>query len=208
VINTIPALIGNPDSFGVDFNPVPNALRIVSSLDLNLRITAGGTGVVNVDGTLNPGNPSVVAAAYSNNFAGATVTTLYDIEQATDQLFTQGSVNGSPISPNTGTLLPVGPLGVAISNPQVGFDISAFTGVAFASLSTVGDFDLYTINLATGAATLIGPIDGLDVQVRDIAVSNSIPVPAPGSLTLLGTGAAALLGTVIRSRRKRSGAIG
>ena len=136
VINTIPALTGI--AFGVDFNPVPNALRIVSDAGQNLRIVAGGTGAVNVDGNLNPGTPSVVGAAYSNNFAGATVTTLYDIEQQVDQLFTQGSPNGSPISPNTGTLLLVGPLGVDISNPDVGFDISGSTGVAFASLTPPG----------------------------------------------------------------------
>jgi Domain of unknown function (DUF4394) len=56
VINTIPTLTGA--AFGVDFNPVPNALRIVSDAGQNLRIVAGGTGVVNTDGTLNPGTPA------------------------------------------------------------------------------------------------------------------------------------------------------
>jgi Domain of unknown function (DUF4394) len=190
VINTIPTLSG--DAFGVDFNPVPNALRIVSSTGQNLRIVAGGTGVVNTDGTLNPGTPSVVGAAYSNNFAGATVTTLYDIDQQVDQLFTQGSPNGSPISPNTGTLLAVGPLGVDITNSNVGFDISGSTGVAFASLAPPGaNFSLYTINLATGAATLIGALDGLSLVTRDISVNNTVSgVPLPGSLTRHGRGRA------------------
>jgi hypothetical protein len=91
-----------------------------------------------------------------------------------------------------------------------GFHISGFTGVAFASLAPPGvNFSLYTINLATGAATLIGAIDGGSLVTRDISVSNVvIGVPLPGSLTLLGMGAAALVVTVVRSRRTRSGAIG
>jgi hypothetical protein len=94
-----------------------------------------------VDGTLNPGNPNVVGAAYSNNVPGGVngQTTLYDIDSALDQLFTQGGVNfppgTPPVSPNTGTLFDVGPLGVNTSD-LVGFDISAFSGTAFASLTT------------------------------------------------------------------------
>jgi hypothetical protein len=208
VINTIPAVLAIVSGYGVDFNPVVNALRIVNEQGQNLRIVAGGTGAVNVDTNLNPGNPVVAGAAYSNNFAGATVTTLYDIDFV-GQLFTQGSPNGSPISPNTGTLFPVGPLGVT-PVLDVGFDISASTGVAFASLTPdVVNFNLYTINLGTGAATLIGQIDGPGLNVRDIAVSNAGPaaVPTAGSLVLLGMGAAAFLVTAARSLPKRSGAI-
>lgn len=68
-------------SFGVDFNPVPDRLRVVSDADQNLRINVD-TGATIVDGTLNPGNPNVVAAAYTNNFAGATTTTLYVIDSS------------------------------------------------------------------------------------------------------------------------------
>jgi hypothetical protein len=199
-VNTIAALTGT--QFGVDFNPVPDALRIVSDGDQNLRITLGGAGVVNVDGTLNPGNPNVVGAAYSNNVAGGVngQTTLYDIDSALDSLVTQGGVNfppgTPPVSPNTGTLFPVGFLGVNTSD-LVGFDISAFSGTAFASLTTGSGAGLYTINLTTGAASLIGAIDGSTLQVRDIAVAN---VPLPGTLVLFGMGAAVLAG-VVRVRR-------
>jgi hypothetical protein len=215
VINTIPAM-PPPGPYGVDFNPVVNALRIVNASGENLRIVNGGTGAVNVDTNLNPPalvvGAAFVGAAYSNNVAGATATTLYDIAFATEsgagQLFTQGSPNGSPISPNTGTLFPVGPLGVSFQD--AGFDISASTGVAFASLRPDPiNTNLYTINLETGAATLIGRIDGPAFDVRDIAVSNAglAAVPTPGSLVLLGMGAAALLVRAARSQRKRSGSI-
>ena len=75
-------------SFGVDFNPVPDALRILSNTGQNLRITgfASGTFVTNVDGVLNIGGiaqSGVVAAAYTNSFAGATTTTLFALQDNT-----------------------------------------------------------------------------------------------------------------------------
>src|SRR5688572_6055813 len=158
-VNTIPSLTGT--AFGVDFNPVPDALRIVSSTGQNLRIVAGGTGAVNTDGNLNPGTPSIAGAAYANNVPGGIggVTTLYNIDFEVDTLVTQGSINGAPVSPNTGTLLTVGPLGVN-TGALVGFDISGDSGTAYASLTPAGSLgsSLYTINLNTGSATLVGAI--------------------------------------------------
>ena len=193
-INTIAALTGG--AFGVDFNPVPDALRIVSDAGQNLRITLGGGGVVNTDGLLNPGAPSIAGAAYSNNFAGATQTTLWEIDYVTDQLFTQGSVNGTPVSPNTGTLFTVGPLGVN-TGPLVGFDISGLTGTAYASLSPTPGSALYAINLSTGAATLIGNIGAGNLSVRGISVQ---PVPEPGTAALVALG---ILGTFRAANRRR-----
>jgi hypothetical protein len=188
-INSIPTLSGT--AFGVDFNPVPGALRIVSNADQNLRITAGGAGVVNSDATLNPGNPNVVGAAYSNNVPGGAAgqTTLYDIDSVLDRLFTQGTVNFPPgTSPNTGTLFDVGDLGVDTTD-LVGFDISGRSGVAFASLMPEGaeGSSLYVINLATGAATLVGAIDGGSLLVR--AARQSRP-PGRGRARHGGDGAA------------------
>jgi Domain of unknown function (DUF4394) len=109
--------------FGVDFDPVANELRIVGLITgPNLRILNGGTGAVIVDTPLSPDTPHVVGAAYSNNFAGATSTTLYDIDNQGPVvglvLQTQGSPGGSPVSPNSGTLFPVGPLGVITGDPR------------------------------------------------------------------------------------------
>ncbi|MEJ7701367.1 MAG: DUF4394 domain-containing protein [Pyrinomonadaceae bacterium] len=57
------------------------------------------------DTNLNPGTPAVTATAYTNNFAGATTTTQYDIDTGSDRLLIQNP-------PNNGTLVDVGALGV------------------------------------------------------------------------------------------------
>jgi dipeptidyl aminopeptidase/acylaminoacyl peptidase len=165
-------------SFGVDFNPVPDRLRSTSDADQNLR-TNVDTGAVTVDGALayatgdaNAGqNPFVVGSAYSNNFAGATTTTLYGIDANLDILVRQDP-------PNSGTLNTVGPLGVNTSD-AVGFDIANGSGTAFAVLTSLGagaSAGLYTINLTTGAATLVGNVGGTE-GIRGITVANSFSNP-------------------------------
>jgi hypothetical protein len=154
---------------GFDFNPVADRIRVVTNNDANLRIHPD-TGAVTVDTNLNPGNPNVHAVAYSNNVAGAATTTLYGIDVSTDMLVIQNP-------PNNGTLTNVGLLGVdeAASNP--GFDISS-CGVAYADLRVFNGnafvTSLYTINLATGAATLVGAI-GSGLNLRGIAVAAAPP---------------------------------
>jgi hypothetical protein len=83
-----PALAGT--NFGFDFNPTVDRIRIVSDTGQNLRANPSN-GTVIVDGALNPGTPAVTAAAYTNNFAGATTTTLYDIDATTDRLLIQSN---------------------------------------------------------------------------------------------------------------------
>jgi hypothetical protein len=97
----------------------------------------------------------------------------------TDRLFTQ-------VPPNNGTLLDVGPLGFNTSD-LVGFDISRDSAIAYASLTAPGAAlsQLFTIDLGTGAATLVGTI-GSGSSLRDITVSQV--VPEPGTLALLAGG--------------------
>jgi Tol biopolymer transport system component len=164
-------------SFGVDFNPVPDRLRVVSDADQNLRFNVD-TGAATVDTALayatgdpNAGqNPNVVGVAYVNNFAGATTTTLYGIDSNLDILVRQGSVGGAPVSPNSGQLFTIGSLGVNTSD-VVGFDIANPSGIAFAALTVGGTSQLYTINLTTGAATLVGNVGGSSA-LRGITVAN------------------------------------
>jgi Domain of unknown function (DUF4394) len=147
-----PALAGA--SFGFDFNPTVDRIRVVSDTGQNLRLSPDTGAVVSVDANLNvvAGTPHVVGSAYSNNFAGATTTTLYAIDSTTDQLFIQNP-------PNAGVLNLVGPLGLNTAD-AVGFDISANDNRAYAILTVGGISGLVTINLTTGAATPVGAVAG------------------------------------------------
>jgi hypothetical protein len=104
--------------------------------------------------------PRLVGAAYTNSVAGATTTTNYAIDAGLDVLVTQGSVGGTPVSPNTGRLFTVGRLGVDASD-VVGFDITP-AGRAFAALTRPGESTsaLYSIDLTTGAARSLGTLGG------------------------------------------------
>lgn len=206
-INAIPALTGT--AFGVDFNPVPNALRINNNVEQNLRITAGGAGIVNTDGTINQAgvlgaNIGLAAAAYSDNVPGGTAgnTTLFVIDAQRGLLLTQGSLNfpGGPpapgtvsTSPNTGTLFTVGSLGLGLNlGNNIGFDIDS-NGRVLASFGNV----LREINVNTGAASApLGTVGG--IALRDIAISQ---IPEPSSIALVALGIAGLVGYRLRRRK-------
>lgn len=158
--------------FGFDFNPTVDRIRVVSDADQNLRLNPDTGQVAAVDGNLaysatDPNtsrNPNAVGAAYTNNFAGSTSTTLFDIDSDLDTLVTQNP-------PNAGPLNTVRALGVN-TGPNVGFDVQGGSTVGYASLSPTsgGQSSLYTVGLTTTDTTvLLGPI-GVNEQIRDIAV--------------------------------------
>ncbi|MET0243759.1 MAG: DUF4394 domain-containing protein [Flavitalea sp.] len=134
-------------SFGFDFNPAVDRIRIVSNTGQNLRVHPETGVVAFVDGMLKPGTPSVTAAAYTNNFAGTTATVLYDIDSETNMLYKQDP-------PNDGTLTAVGPLGIDV-NAANGFDIGSTSGTSYALLTTSAGTKLYSVSLTTGTATVI-----------------------------------------------------
>jgi Domain of unknown function (DUF4394) len=138
--------------FGVDFNPVPDRIRVVSDADQNLRLDPNGVVAPAADMALNPGNPTVVGAAYTNSsfsFTQPATTTLYVIDGATDTLNIQNP-------PNNGTLTMGRPLGIDIGN-EAGFDI---VGASTAYLTNAGSkgTTLYSVNLTTGQATKLGKV--------------------------------------------------
>ncbi len=147
--------------FGVDFNPVPNRLRIHSETGLNLRVNqldgtlaATDTALVYAAADLNTAaTANIVATAYTNSIVGATVTALFAIDSDLDVLVTLPS-------PNSGQLTTVGNLGVATSE-NAALDIAGDDGTAYAALTTgASGSALYTIDLASGQATLVGAIGG------------------------------------------------
>ena len=137
-----PALSGT--SFGFDFNPTVDRIRVVSNTGQNLRLDPNTGMVAAVDLPLNPGTPAVSAAAYTNNFAGAATTTLYVVDATTDKLYIQ-------MPPNNGTLVEVGALGINVTADN-GFDIGSKSGKAYGIFSIGALTKLYTIDLTTGLA--------------------------------------------------------
>ena len=179
---------GDPTArFGFDFNPTADRIRVVTSTGLNLRVNPND-GAVTADTPLVPRmSPHVDGAAYDRNFdaqLGTNGTTLYTISSADVNLQTQGGVNGTP-SPNGGTRTTVGPLGVGIDpNGSVGFDIAA-NGAAYGIWDSTGGAPvttrLFTVNLATGAATDVGLVGDGSGSFLGLAV-------APESRVAVGSG--------------------
>ncbi|HVT79378.1 MAG TPA: DUF4394 domain-containing protein [Phycisphaerae bacterium] len=195
-------------NFGSDFNPLSSGfsasgdtLQFSSDTGVNWRINPV-TGVATVQSTLAfgagdahaGGNVNLVGLAYTNNFTGATTTQLFGIDSGFDALV-------SLATPSSGSITTIGALGINATD-LAGFDISGSSGTAYAALQTTtsGISNLYTINLTTGTATLVGQIGG-GLLVRDITVipGGGAGVPEPASLGLLAIGAAAMF---TRRRRK------
>lgn len=163
-----PALSGA--EFGFDFNPTVDRIRTHSDTEQNLRLNplTGATAATDAPlayaiGDANFGqNPAIGATAYTNSVAGALTTELFAIDAARDVLVKLAA-------PNDGQLTTIGSLGIN-SSTQAGFDIAGAD--AFAVIVSEGSTfsTLYRINLATGAATVVGNIGGA-ARLRGIAVA-------------------------------------
>jgi len=154
----------NGTAFGFGFDPTSTVnMLLVSNLDQNLRLKFN-TGEVFVQTPLHyylgtPTDPNVVAFSYDNNLSGGTLRTPYMIDSAADTL-----VMLLPPFPD-GVLKTVGPLGVNASEIAgltiyTTGTIGSPVNTAFAAITSPGDSvsKLYTIDLSTGAATLVGTI--------------------------------------------------
>jgi hypothetical protein len=178
-------------SFGFDFNPQIDRIRIVSDADQNF-VAHPDTGNANIAmttpvfyaaGDPNFGvNPNVVHHAYDRNVAGTGSTLLRAIDTDLDVLVTQAN--------NAGTLGTIGPLGIDATNVG-GFDVSR-SGAAFAIFNDGGaSSTLYAINLQTGAATSLGAVPA--------AIAGLTTIPEPSTVVMVI--AAGLVGLVIRRRQ-------
>ncbi|WP_418961234.1 DUF4394 domain-containing protein [Streptomyces tritici] len=167
------ALAGS--TFGVDFNPAANRLRVISNTGQNLRHNiddAAAPLTTTVDGTLtNPTMPpstamGVTGAAYTNNdLNAATATTLFDLDTMADRISLQSPANA-------GTLAPTGNLGVDAAL-DAGLDIYynpvAGTNHGFATIGNGGSYRLYAVDVLTGKATSTGTYP-TKYQVTDLAL--------------------------------------
>ncbi|MCX2946755.1 DUF4394 domain-containing protein [Lentzea sp. NEAU-D7] len=160
---------------GIDFNPTVDRIRLVTTTGQNLRLVPDTGAVAAVDGPLAyaPGDraagrtPQVSGAGYTNSVAGATSTTLYDVDSRADTLVTQGTVAGAMpvVSPNTGQLFTVGKLGLDIARTN-GFDIATTNGRHRAMAAVQPEFSLLggsllvKVDLDSGRASVVGVAGG------------------------------------------------
>ena len=197
-------------SFGVDFNPLPDRIRVVGNTGQNLRLnpidgTLSGTdtplaydpnddtnrgffGTVDPNDPLSaasvPANVVLVAAGYTKTLdqvTNSTVTTLYAIDATQDLLVRVGGPNGPP-SPNGGQVVAVGEL------RDSGFNLIDFGNVV--GLDIQSDTDaafasngatVYSVDLTTGTVTSLGLVGG-GLVLSDLTIA--LPASGAGTLAL------------------------
>jgi hypothetical protein len=167
---------------GMDFNPIVDRIRMVNNVGDNMRVNPD-TATATVDSLLdfaagdvnqtNSNSPNSIA--YSNNFQGAPTTTLYGVVSGNGpQVIRIGSAGGTPVSPNSGLMFTIGATGTGgYAVLHQGLDISR-SGVAYMIVDN--DNALYTVNLATGAATRRGLLPASTTQgPMDLAAPGPTP---------------------------------
>lgn len=151
----------------VDFNPAADRLRVMGNDGTSLRVNVDDGKTIKdgshkfAEADMHKGEkPNVVAGAYSNSFKGTKETTLYNIDGTIGALLRQ-------VPPNDGVLNAIGKLGVKADN--VAFDIWSDGQGKNEAWLMVGD-TLYSVDLASGKATMAAKIAGAKGTVRDIAI--------------------------------------
>jgi len=168
--------------FGFDFNPVADAIRIVSNTNQNYRVNPNTGAIIARDtDVFYPGapgqDPDVIANAYVSGS-----TTQYAIDSAASTLVRQNN--------NAGDLTTVGALGVTVGG-RTSFDIAGPD--AFVQSGR----NFYSANLQTGALTRIGQTED---ELFGLAIATpAIPEPATWAMMLVGFG---MVGAATRYRRK------
>ncbi len=148
-------------SYGVDFNPVADRLRVVNIADLNIRLNPANGTLAAKDTDISPNANAISAVAYTNNYTGAASTVLYGIEASTGSLFRLDNPNG-------GLLTLVGRTTSINADAANGFDISGQNNKAWVLFSTGGAAKLYNIDLQTGVFTELGDFP---TSVRGLALA-------------------------------------
>jgi hypothetical protein len=178
-------------AWSLDFNPTVDRLRVVTSTGLNFRINPTTGGPVDADmgvtmvqpdmalSGLSSASQGAAGAAYTNAWAAASVATLYVLDATGNQLCRSSNPNGGTVTDCVAVTSSGQALDVT-SSSEVDFaaDVRAATlnaaaiGVMHAAIAVGGKGHLFSIDLATGAATDRGQI-GTGVELTGLAVGHA-----------------------------------
>jgi hypothetical protein len=168
----------NGNNFGVDFNPAPDAIRIVSDAGQNKRVAPDAGTTLGDDLALNPGMPKVGGAAYTNSSFSVTQPAaanvqLYVVDYQNDMVFLQNP-------PNNGTLTNGQQLTGVDVQPKFGWDIAGTDDVGYLATNDRRGraASLYTVDETSGFTRNLGQIGGRRLRgltVTGLAVSQDLP---------------------------------
>ena len=181
----------NGATFGADNDP--SGFRVVSNLRQNLLVNRATGGVITVGPNLSYAAGDVFVGQLPRADA-------LSYDYATGSWYVADTLKNSLASfnPTTGVLSTIG--GTGIDPSQInGLDISPFTGIMYMgtpAASSDPQANLYTIDKATGFASLVGQVDvpGANTLIRGLTV-----IPEPGSIVLVALG---VLGLFFARRRQ------
>ena len=185
---------------GVDFSPAVDRLRVMSgggSTGANLRINVD-TGAVQLDvaPSYRTGDvrstPNVSAIAYSNNVAGASVTTLraVDANRAPVNLTTV-------VGPDEGVLQSGLNLPALVSGLEIGYDISGRTDIGY--IVGQDNFGAALFVSGTSGFTKVGNIGEFPERSQFRLIGLAAPIPEPQVVFLMTFGVIAIL--IFRGKR-------
>ncbi len=207
---------------GFDFNPTVDRIRVTGSNNANLRLNPTNGALVDGDAATagvqldrllnyNPGNatsspavpadanagqtPVIGSVAYANSFIGATMTVLYDIDEAKSLYTVQNPPNDGVL--NSRNTLTVSTASALATDLDIYFNPTTRTNAAYLTIATgtaaAPATQLYTLNFMTGAdLTAVGAVGPAGSLVTDIAFAIERPAALPA---VTGQLAYALAGT-------------
>ena len=162
-------------SFGFDFNPQVDRLRIISNTGQNLRIVpdnaaTGSRGTTFVDGIINPQPASITGVAYDNNVAGTPTTELYALDATVDVMY---EIN----LPNAGRLVEPLPVKLKLEGGG-GFDIAprnanVTTDIGLGLYEVNKKSTLFQIDVETGDTRIMAKYNK-DILYTSLAISPAL----------------------------------
>lgn len=184
---------GAGTTFGIDFNPTVDRVRVVNSAGQNFRLNPnsgafvdGNTAVagVNMDGAINGPTTQIQETAYTNSAQDAMMTTQYTLDAATDAVCIQNP-------PNAGTQTACQALSSAV-DAVLGFDITPDVAVMTANAPAVGS-GVAVLTLAGQPGSILASVDLANGMVGNVgavpAGVNGLAVQATPTLPFVGLSA-------------------